>query len=203
MKHPKKVAKKVSAEKRGSIRLVKCPMPVPEPPLPTDTLVSPLHVHEDARGKITNILARPLGSFALISSKKGTVRAEHWHKKDWHYCTVLSGQILYFERPVGSDELPKVTTVTEGQTFFTGPNIEHSMYFTQDTVFACLGKLTRAQDAYEADLVRLEKKLSEIPMIRATYIDPPTPVAEIRQPDVTESPTDHSLNAVPVGGPQA
>lgn len=181
VKHPsqkrskaKKAPKKLPA--KGSVRYVaaKCPMPPREPPLPTGTRIAPLHVHEDARGKITNVLSRPLGSYAVIESNKGTVRAEHWHKKDWHFCWVAEGKILYFERPVGSDELPKVTTVTKGQMFFTGPNLEHSMYFMEDTVFTCLGRLSRKQEDYETDLVRLEKKLTDIPMIRATYIDPPT-----------------------------
>jgi dTDP-4-dehydrorhamnose 3,5-epimerase-like enzyme len=207
MKKPSKakVSKKTSVRakkptKKPAMR-VKCPLPprVTEPPLPTTTIVSASHTHEDERGKIENFLARPLGSYAVISSKKGTVRAEHWHKADWHFCHVVRGQILYFERPVGSDMLPAMTRVTEGQMFFTGPNVEHSMLFVEDTVFTCMGKLTREQDSYEHDLVRLEKRLTDLPLIRATYIDPPQPTAkELVQPEVVETASQDKPVAVAV-----
>jgi hypothetical protein len=34
--------------------------------------------------------------------------------------------------------------------------IEHAMGFPEDTVFVCLGRNSRDQKAYEADLVRVE-----------------------------------------------
>ena len=46
------------------------------------------------------------------------------------------------------------------------------MYFTEASTFLTLGKLSRTHEAYEADLVRLTDKLTEIPTIRDTYIVP-------------------------------
>lgn len=184
-KPAKKLAKKPV---KGSIRVVKCPMPPRDPPLPTTTHIQSLHYYEDERGRIDNFLARPLGSFAVISSKKGTIRAEHYHLKDWHYCWVSKGEILYFERPVGSDELPKVTTVTEGQMFFTPPGVEHSMLFMEDTVFTCMGKLTRKQEDYENDLVRLKQRLTDLPIVHTYLGAPPLPVEPITKPGATTQP---------------
>ncbi len=147
-------------------------MPVKELPLPTTTIIPLEDSFKDARGYIQNLVHRPLGSAVLIFSEKGSVRAEHWHREDFHFCFLLSGSLLYFERPVGSSDLPKVTSVVAGQLFFTPPGVEHSMYFTEASTFLTLGKLSRTHDAYEADLVRLTEKLTEIPIIRTTYIAP-------------------------------
>jgi len=59
--------------------------------------------------------------------------------------------------------------------FFTPPCVEHSMYFTEPSVFLTLGKLSRTHQAYEADLVRMPEKLTDIPAIRARYIETGTP----------------------------
>ena len=39
--------------------------------------------------------------------------------------------------------------------FFTAPQIDHAMVFTQDTVFLTWGRNSRTQEIYEADLVRI------------------------------------------------
>jgi quercetin dioxygenase-like cupin family protein len=136
------------------------------PKLPTSTVVPLEEPFVDSRGVIQNLVHHNLGSAVIISSYAGSVRAEHWHREDFHYCYLVSGEILYCERPVGSKEEPKKMLIKAGQLFFTGPNIEHSMYFLQDSVFLTLGKLSRTHDAYEKDLVRLIDRLVDIPSIK-------------------------------------
>jgi quercetin dioxygenase-like cupin family protein len=146
-------------------------------PIPSATMVSLEKPYVDARGSIQNLVHHQLGSAVMIESEPGSVRAEHWHKEDFHYCYVISGELLYFERPVGSRELPTVQRIRAGELFFTPPRVEHSMYFTQRTEFLTLGKLSRTHDAYEADLVRLTERLTDIPEVRSKYIDRPESVA--------------------------
>ena len=74
-------------------------------------------------------------SSVLITSKTGSVRANHYHKTDWHYCYVLYGEIIYYHRPHGSDKKPNKEVIKEGQMFFTPPMIEHAMVFTKKTKF--------------------------------------------------------------------
>ena len=45
----------------------------------------------DARGAITNLFEGRIEHIALITSKKGTVRANHYHKKDHQYIYLLTG----------------------------------------------------------------------------------------------------------------
>lgn len=134
--------------------------------LPDTTIVPLEEAYVDARGVIQNLVHHDLGSAVIISSHAGAVRAEHWHREDFHYCYLISGEILYCERPVGSKEEPSKTLINTGQLFFTGPNIEHSMYFIKDSVFLTLGKLSRTHDEYEKDLVRLIDRLVDIPAIK-------------------------------------
>lgn len=141
-----------------------------ELPLPTTTIIPLEAPFTDARGVIQNLVHRPLGSAVLISCEAGSVRAEHWHKEDFHYCYLFSGALIYLERPLGSQELPTVTEIVPGQLFFTPPGVEHSMYFPEPSSFLTLGKLSRTHEAYEADLVRLTAKLTDIPEIRERYL---------------------------------
>ena len=109
----------------------------------------------DARGSIQPLVDATMESCVLISSKKGAVRANHYHQTDWHFCYVLSGSIEYFERPHGSDEKPRKVLVKTGELFFTPPMVDHAMVFPEDTVFLTLGRNSRRQDVYEADVVRI------------------------------------------------
>lgn len=117
----------------------------------------------DPRGSILPLVDATMESCVLISSKKGTVRANHYHRTDWHYCYVLSGSIEYYHRPQGSNAIPEKVTIATGQMFFTPPMVEHAMVFPEDTVFLTFGRNSRAQDVYEADVVRVESLLKALP----------------------------------------
>jgi quercetin dioxygenase-like cupin family protein len=109
----------------------------------------------DARGEITNLLLTPITSVARITSKSGSVRANHYHKTDWHYAFVESGQILYFEREIGALEVPEPAIFKPGQMFFTRPNVEHAMLFPVDSVFYTFAKNIRSHENHESDLERV------------------------------------------------
>jgi len=94
-------------------------------------------------------------SAVLIHSKRGAVRANHYHQTDWHFCYVLSGSIEYLHRPTGSRAKPKTVFVKEGELFFTPPMVDHQMIFPEDASFLVLGRNSRAQPVYEADVVRI------------------------------------------------
>ena len=123
---------------------------------PKDVIVSLADPFVDARGAIQPLVDEDMKSCVLISSKEGTVRANHYHKTDWHYCYVLEGRIEYYHRPTGSDAPPEKVMVKAGQMFFTPPMVDHSMVFPEDTVFITWGRNSRLQEVYEADVVRID-----------------------------------------------
>lgn len=109
----------------------------------------------DERGDIQPLVDVPMESCVLITSKKGSVRANHYHRTDWHYCYVLSGAIDYYHRPTGSSAPPEKIRIDKGEMFFTGPLVDHAMVFVEDTQFLTFGRNSRAQAVYEADVVRI------------------------------------------------
>ena len=94
-------------------------------------------------------------SAVLIESKKGSIRANHYHKVDWHYCYIISGSIEYYYRPTNSEKEPIKILINAGQVFYTPPMVEHAMVFPEDTIFLTLGGGTRIHEDYENDLVRV------------------------------------------------
>ena len=110
----------------------------------------------DKRGSIQPLVDLMMKSAVLIDSKAGSLRANHYHKTDWHYCYVISGQIDYFHRPIHSDKEPELIIVQKGEMVFTPPLVEHCMKFTVDTLFLTLSRNPRDQETYEQDVVRVE-----------------------------------------------
>ena len=111
---------------------------------------------KDERGEIIPMVDTEMKSSVIITSKSGSVRANHYHKTDWHYCYVVTGSIDYYWRKVGSKEKPLKIRVKTGETFFTPPMLEHAMVFPEDCIFICLGRNPRDQKSYEADIVRVQ-----------------------------------------------
>lgn len=118
----------------------------------------PAHHQSDA-GMIQNLLELPCGGVGLIASKTNAVRANHWHREDWHYLYVVQGSFVYFWRPVGSESKPERMTVKEGELLYTPPREEHAMWFREPTVMVSMSRLPRTHDSHEADVVRLETPL--------------------------------------------
>ncbi len=109
----------------------------------------------DKRGVIQPIVDVDMKSAVLITSNKGSIRANHYHKTDWHYCTILEGSIRYYWRDVGDSNKPSNLLIKKNETFYTPPMVEHAMFFEEDTLFLTLGGNSRKQISYEEDLVRV------------------------------------------------
>jgi dTDP-4-dehydrorhamnose 3,5-epimerase-like enzyme len=122
---------------------------------PSEVIVSLEKPFVDARGEIQPLVDMMMQSAVIIDSKKGSVRANHYHKTDWHYCYVLSGSIEYYHRPAGSNLEPECLIVKSGEMVFTPPMVDHGMKFSEDTKFLTLSRNPRDQASYEADVVRV------------------------------------------------
>lgn len=123
---------------------------------PSDIVVSLEKPYVDARGKIQPLVDIMMQSAVIIDSKKGSLRANHYHKTDWHYCYVLSGSIEYYHRPTGSNLDPECLIAKAGEMIFTPPMVDHGMKFPEDTKFLTLSRNPRDQASYEADVVRVD-----------------------------------------------
>ena len=110
----------------------------------------------DDRGAIMRILdtQAPIKSILSISSKKGSVRSNHYHKKDTHYCYMVSGKMEWFEKPVEGGEIESAV-LEAGDMIFTPTMTIHAVRFLEDSVFLTFATESRNQADYEADTVRI------------------------------------------------
>ena len=122
---------------------------------PSEPLVNLQKPFVDKRGSIQPLVDLMMKSAVMINSKAGSLRANHYHKTDWHYCYVITGKIEYFHREFGSQKETELIIVEKGNMIFTPPMVEHCMKFPEDTLFLTLSRNPRDQETYEADVVRV------------------------------------------------
>ena len=104
----------------------------------------------DSRGKISNHeLTEPINLIGLIDSKKGTIRANHYHPQQEQKCLFTKGQIIEVFQDILNPNSPKITqVVNEGQLSIIKPNVAHTMVFTKDTTFLNLVRGEREHNNY-------------------------------------------------------
>ena len=104
----------------------------------------------DKRGKISNHeLTEPINLIGLIDSKKGTIRANHYHPQQEQKCLFTKGQIIEVFQDIINPNSPKITQVVNaGQLSVIKPNVAHTMVFTKDTTFLNLVRGERDHENY-------------------------------------------------------
>ena len=104
----------------------------------------------DDRGKISNYeLSEPVNLIGYIESKKGTIRANHYHPVQEQKCLLVKGQFISIYKNLLNDKSPKIThIVNEGDLIVTKPNVAHAMIFTKDSIFLNLVRGEREHKNY-------------------------------------------------------
>ena len=104
----------------------------------------------DERGKISNYdLPEPINMIGYIESKKGTMRANHFHPVQEQKCLLIKGQFISIYKDLVDEKSIKTThVVNEGEMIVTQPNVAHTMVFTKDTIFLNLVRGEREHENY-------------------------------------------------------
>ena len=104
----------------------------------------------DERGVISNHeLTEPINLIGMIESKKGTIRANHYHPQQEQKCLFTKGQIIEIFQDIINPNAPKITQVVNaGQLSIIKPNVAHTMVFTKDTTFLNLVRGERDHEKY-------------------------------------------------------
>ena len=104
----------------------------------------------DDRGTISNHeLTEPINLIGMIESKKGTIRANHYHPQQEQKCLFTKGQIIEIFQDIVNPNAPKITQVVNaGQLSIIKPNVAHTMVFTKDTTFLNLVRGERDHENY-------------------------------------------------------
>ena len=104
----------------------------------------------DYRGKISNYeLTEPVNLVGYIESKKGTIRANHFHPIQEQKCLLVKGQYISVYKDLINEKPHRIThVVNEGDLIVTKPNVAHAMVFTKDSVFLNLVRGEREHENY-------------------------------------------------------
>tara|TARA_Y100001970_G_scaffold166679_1_gene203897 strand:+ start:5309 stop:7855 length:2547 start_codon:yes stop_codon:yes gene_type:complete len=105
---------------------------------------------KDTRGKISNYeLPEPINLVGYIDSKKGTVRANHFHPIQEQKVLLVKGQFISIYQDLLNKNSSKIThVVNEGDLIVTKPNVAHAMVFTKDSIFLNLVRGEREHENY-------------------------------------------------------
>ena len=108
------------------------------------------NLYIDKRGAISNHeLTEPINLIGLIDSKKGTIRANHYHPQQEQKCLFTKGQIIEIFQDIINPNSPKITQVVNaGQLSVIKPNVAHTMVFSKDTTFLNLVRGERDHENY-------------------------------------------------------
>jgi oxalate decarboxylase/phosphoglucose isomerase-like protein (cupin superfamily) len=105
----------------------------------------------DDRGDIFNVFEGKIGHVALITSKKGSIRANHYHQEDHQHMYLLSGAYKSHCVDVNNPKKSQTLDVKAGDIVYTPPLIAHAQVFTEDSVFLALSTREREEGKYEGD----------------------------------------------------
>ena len=121
--------------------------------------------HADARGSIRDILDNvPLNSITILTSKKGVIRGNHYHKKTVQWTYLLSGSVRYFARPVKGGQT-RSAVLKPGDLAVSLPWEAHTVVALEDCEFLAIAKGPRHGKNYEADTFRLSEPLVKAPKL--------------------------------------
>jgi len=113
-------------------------------------------VHIDERGIITDILNKPLNHVGIITTKAGSVRANHYHKTSIQYNYVLSGKFeVSISKIDNSSEIKKII-LKPGMLLTIPPMTIHKFKAIEKTILLDMISESREGIGYEEDVVRIQ-----------------------------------------------
>ncbi|MFH1888558.1 MAG: hypothetical protein ABH806_00540 [Candidatus Omnitrophota bacterium] len=112
----------------------------------------------DKRGRIKDIIeGERIESVTLISSKKGSARGNHYHKKSVQYNYIIRGKMKLFSRMPGGKT--KVTLLKPGDLACNPEGEQHALVALEDSEFMVFTRGPRGGSNYEKDTFRLKDRL--------------------------------------------
>ena len=104
----------------------------------------------DERGRITNYeLTEPINLIGYIESKKGTVRANHFHPIQEQKCLLIKGKYVSVIKDLANkDSIIETKIINEGDVAIIHPNVIHTMVFLEDSIFLNLVRGEREHENY-------------------------------------------------------
>lgn len=128
--------------------------------------------YEDERGRIDYfVLPEAVNWIGVITSKTGTVRANHYHPRQEQKTLILSGKCVCIYKDLKKKNSPiKHHLAKAGDLVITAPQVAHAVVYLEDTMFLNLVRGEREPTNYGKHTLPLELvKKSEIKKYMAAY----------------------------------
>ncbi len=115
--------------------------------------------YQDKRGVIRDILTHiTIDAITYLTSKKGAVRGNHYHKKTIQYEYILGGEYLCATRLDTGGKVSK-HILKEGDLAVHPPHEVHTLKALKDAAMLSITKGPRKGFDYEKDTFRLDESL--------------------------------------------
>jgi predicted SAM-dependent methyltransferase len=120
----------------------------------------PLEMHEDDRGRIADIFYNEnIQHVAIIDSKAGVLRGDHYHKETVQHMLMTKGAMEYWHKPVNSSEPAKCEILRVGDIVSTPVNEIHALKIIEDNQFVVFTEGKRGGMDYESDTFRVDPSI--------------------------------------------
>src|SRR3989344_7174588 len=121
----------------------------------TKTKIKP--AFEDERGAIYDLLDGEVHHIGMITSKKGSVRGNHYHKLARQVTYVLSGKVELTLKDMNDSDSKSQKIIMEGNDVVDIPvMVAHSLKALEDTTFLIFTDRERTDNGYEDDTYRIK-----------------------------------------------
>ncbi|MBI4438995.1 cupin domain-containing protein [Candidatus Woesearchaeota archaeon] len=118
--------------------------------MPNEKVIRITPAFKDQRGEISNVLEKPINHVAVITSKKGSIRGNHYHPEQDQYVYLISGRYESVSKDLRHEDAKNETiTIEPGDLVMTPPMIAHAMRFAEDSVMLNLTTGHRENKNYE------------------------------------------------------
>lgn len=117
----------------------------------------------DSRGDISDIFYKhPIDHVAIINSRRGVFRGDHYHKFTTQHMYMTRGSLKYYYRKTneGNDRVKSIV-VKEGEMVTTPPNEVHALEILENNQFVVFSEGKRGGKDYESDTYRVKPTIIE------------------------------------------
>jgi dTDP-4-dehydrorhamnose 3,5-epimerase-like enzyme len=123
-----------------------------------ETIVKGADPYIDDRGKINNyVLDEPVNWVGTITSKRGIIRANHYHPEQTQKVLVISGKYISVSKDLKVENSSLIHKLVQaGDLVITPPNVAHTMIFLEDSVIINLVTGERKHEDFGKHTIKYE-----------------------------------------------
>ncbi len=120
----------------------------------------PLQLIHEKRGKIVDVFYKEnINHVAVIDSKAGARRGDHYHKKTTQHMLITKGSLEYWHKPLNSKKPATFELLEEGDLVSTPPLEIHALKIVRENQFIVFSEGKRGGKDYESDTYRVSSSI--------------------------------------------